>query len=100
MLSLGLTWWSLILILLIGDIETDPGPTQVISGLLLNTRSVSSVNQDHNKLVDLQASASLKESRIVCLTETWLDAAFFNSEILPNSSFNVYRCGCVLVAIH
>ena len=75
MLSVGLNWWILILILLCGDIETNPRSTQVISGFLLNTRSVSSVNQGRNKLVELQALASLNESKIVCLIETWLDAA-------------------------
>jgi hypothetical protein len=103
MLSLGLITWFIGLILLSGDIETNPGP---VSGFLLNTRSVKSVNYQRNKLLELQALVTLKEAKIVCLTETWLSPDINDSEILPTDQFNIYRRdrdshgGGVLVAIH
>jgi hypothetical protein len=103
MLSLGLVTWLIILILLGGDIEPNPGP---VVGFLLNTRSVKSVNYERNKLVELQALVTIKNAKIVCLTETWLNADINDSEILPTDQFNIYRRdrdgtgGGVLAAIH
>jgi hypothetical protein len=108
MLSFGLAMWVLVLIILSGDIETNPGPDQLtgIPGLLINTRSVKSINQKRNKLAELQALVSLKNAKVVCLTETWLSSDVRDSEILPLEEFNIYRQdrnshgGGVLVAVH
>ena len=72
---------------------------------MLNTRSVKSVNANHNKLADLRSIVSLSKSSIICLTETWLSPDVSDLEILSND-FNVYRNdrsstgGGVLIAVH
>lgn len=106
MLSIGLLHWFVLLLIMSGDIETNPGPNNRINCFLLNTRSVKSVDKNRNKLVELQSLASLKESKIICLTETWLNNEIIDSEILPSENFIVYRKdrigtgGGVLTAVH
>ena len=103
MLSLSLITWLYSMLILGGDVELNPGPIQC---LLLNTRSVKSVNFTRNKLAKLHAIVSLHKVKIICLTETWLSADVLNSEILPSDEFNIYRRdrdglgGGVLVAVH
>ena len=106
MLKYGLCMWLIFLLIVSGDIETNPGPPDLIKGLLLNTRSVKSVTLTHNKLADLQSLVFLKEAKLVCLTETWLTPDIDSSEILPVDQFAIYRQdrgsvgGGVLAAVH
>ena len=81
MFSLGLTTWLFALILLSGDIEKNPGPS--IQCLLLNTRSVKSVNTQRNKLLGLITLVKQKNAKVVCLTETWLTADIADSRDTP-----------------
>ena len=105
MLHHGVFIWLVFLIVLSGDIETNPGPPNLINGFLLNTRSVKSVNAYRNKLVELQALVQLKKAKIICLTETWLTSDMLDSEMLPSDEFKIYRKdrsghGGVLTAVH
>ncbi len=108
-LSCGLPIWLIFLILLSGDVHVNPGPTNnnIINGFLLNTRSLKSVNSKRNKLAQFHSAVALKQSKIICLTETWLTPNISNLEILPDSEFNIFRKdrihtrgGGVLIAIH
>ncbi len=92
-----------------GDVETNPGPINknIITGFLLNTRSLKAVNSKRNKLAQFHSAVSLKNSKIICLTETWLNSNVSNQEILPDADYNIYRRdrpqtshGGVLTAIH
>ena len=97
--------WMLMVLLKCGDIELNPGPSE-INGILLNCRSLKSVNSKRNKMSELQSLVSLKHADIVCLTETWLTADIASDEILPHDTFSIYRkdraggYGGVLVGIH
>jgi hypothetical protein len=91
MLSCGLIFLIFLLLILCGDIEQNPGPDQIINGFLLNARSIKSVNQQRNKIVELQSLASIKDATIICLTETWLTKDIADSEILPSNIYNIYR---------
>ena len=42
--SIGLSSWCLVLFIRSGDIEQNPGSANIISGFLLDTRSVKSIN--------------------------------------------------------
>ena len=75
------------LLLLSGDIESNPGPNiakACIEGLLINARSIK------NKIPQLQATLQLNKIDFVAVTETWLNAAVKNSELL-DSSYQIYR---------
>lgn len=106
MLSCGLLCWLIVLILLSGDVERNPGPLNLIHGILLNTRSVKSVNHTRNKLVELQSIVALREAKLICLTETWLSDDVLDTEILPSDQFYIYRKdrnshgGGVLIGVH
>lgn len=105
MLSLGLINWFAILLLLGGDVHPNPGPNNLINGILLNTRSVKTVNSARNKLIALQSLVHLQSAKIVCLTETWLHGEVLDGEILSLDEFTLHRKdrgghGGVLVAIH
>jgi hypothetical protein len=91
MLNFGLIPWLVALLVLSGDVETNPGPTGTINCFLLNTRSVKSVNRNRNKLVELHSLTALKNAKVICLTETWLSNDILDSEILPSQHFNIYR---------
>lgn len=105
MLNFGLPMWLITLIMLSGDIESNPGPVKHLSGILLNTRSVKSVNRNRNKLIDFQSIVHTKKASIICLSETWLNEEVLDSEILPSSLFNIFRKdrngkgGGVLIAV-
>jgi hypothetical protein len=91
MIKYGLPIWFLALLLLSGDVKPNPGPSSHLPCLLLNTRSVKSVNRNRNKLIQLQSIAELKNAGVICLTETWLSPDILDHEILPPASFHVYR---------
>ena len=93
------------ILLLSGDIERNPGPSNYINAFLLNTRSLKSVSKNHNKLKDFQSLVELKQAKIISVTESWLTEDIKNCEILPEADFNIYRkdrggYGGVLTAIH
>lgn len=58
MLQYGLITWFVYLIILSGDVEINPGPNG-LNGLLLNTRSIKSVNSKYNKIAELQSLISV-----------------------------------------
>lgn len=94
-----------LLLILCWDVETNPGPPDIINGFLLNTRSVKSVTAAHNKIAELRSIVSFYKAKIICLTETWLNSSVSSDEILPDDDFNIYRRdrdghGGVLIAIH
>ncbi len=93
LLSCGLPIWFIFLILLSGDVHTNPGPNNnnLITGFLLNTRSLKSVNSNRNKLAQFHTAVSLKKPKIICLTETWLNPNVSNLEILSDSEYTIYR---------
>ena len=104
MLSTGLMAWICLLLMLSGDTKPNPSPG-VIKGILLNARSIKSLNSRRNKLAELQSLVTLKSAAIVCLTETWLSDDISNDEILPFDHYNIYRkdrggYGSILTAIH
>ena len=96
--------WICLLLMLSGDIKPNPSPG-VIKGILLNARSIKSLNSRRNKLAELQSLVTLKSAAIVCLTETWLSDDISNDDILPSDHYNIYRKdlggnGGILTAIH
>ena len=78
----------LLLVLLSGDIESNPGPgrpTQCsLNGLLVNARSIK------NKVQQLHAILNLNSIDFVAITETWLNDSVETAEIF-DSSYQVYR---------
>ena len=63
-LEQGLITWIYMLLLLSGDIESNPGPN-IINAFLLNTRSIKSVNSRRNKLAEFQSLVALKNAMVV-----------------------------------
>ena len=102
----GLLLWLLLYLLLCGDVETNPGPIPHINGFLLNTKSVKSVSNRHNKLVELRSLVAFYQAKIICLTETWLTPDISDTELFPDDDFIIYRhdrsdgYGGVLIAVH
>ena len=59
MLEQGLITWIYMLLLLSGDIESNPGPN-IINGFLSNTQSIKFVNNRRNKLAELKSLVTLE----------------------------------------
>ena len=59
----GILYWLFTLLLLSGDIQRNPGPSNYINAFLLNTRSLKSVSKHHNKLKDFQSTRRIKTSK-------------------------------------
>ena len=79
---------TFMLILLAGDIATNPDPPQYFTGyniqcLYLNARSLI------NKTNELQTLAI--DIDLLAITETWLKPDNLDSEILSSNDFNIYR---------
>jgi hypothetical protein len=111
-----------LLILLAGDVATNPGPAyysastnsvsrKQVKCLVLNTRSIKSIHKDpasNITVCNLQRFQDLvynENSDIICVSETWLTTDISNEEIL-HSGFTIYRkdrvnrCGGgVLIAV-
>ncbi len=68
----------------------NPNPDN-LKCLLLNARSLKSVNSQRNKLVEFQSLVSLQNIKLACVTETWLNPTVQNNEILSGEQFNIYR---------
>ena len=89
-----------LLILLAGDIATNPGPFSGHSGhvksLVLNARSLKSIQRDEqsNQVVcNLQRFQDLvysENSDVVCVNETWLNSTISDNEIL-HPRFSIFR---------
>lgn len=100
MLTFGLISWFLFLIYMSGDVELNPGPDSSIKGLLLNARSVKSINRARNKLVELQSLVILNNIKLVCLTETWLNSTVSDNEVLsPIALMSTERTDTVSVVV-
>lgn len=63
------------LLLLCGDVESNPGPSELksLTTFHCNINSLYAHNNDH-KLGELESLAEITESDIIALTETWLDS--------------------------
>jgi hypothetical protein len=83
------------LLLLSGDIATNPGPATRISNLCRpfgvfyqNVRSLKStyylLNTKENKLSSFHNIVSTNQFDVIALTETWLDSSISNHELLPS----------------
>lgn len=105
----------ILLILLAGDIVTNPGPFSGhgghVNSLVLNARSLKSIQRDEqsNQVVcNLQRFQDLvhsENSGVICVNETWLNSTVSDNEIL-HSGFSIFRKdrkersgGGVLIAI-
>ena len=81
-----------LLLKLAGDIESNPGPTiRSLSVLQINARSLKTVDQNKNKLVQFKSLMALKQPHVVSICETWLNKSVLNKDILVPKEFKVYR---------
>ncbi len=104
----GLPFWFILLILLSGDVHLNPGPkSDLITGFLLNTNSLKTIDKNRNKLAQFQTLVALKNPKIISLCETRLNNSILNNEVLPDDSYSIYRKdrthrggGGVLFAVH
>ena len=95
------------LLLLAGDIETNPGPVQeTIRVLQINARSIKRVDYLKNKIVQFRTLVDLKDPDIVSVSETWLNDTVPSDKLLDENKYNIYRKdrkdengGGVLVAV-
>ena len=62
----------------------------MIKTILVNARSLKTVNKRVNKLVQLQNIAGITDSEIIAVTETWLNENVSNGEIL-NDNYSIHR---------
>ena len=77
----------------------------IINGFQSNTRSIKSVDSSRNNLAEFQSLVSVKNTMVICLTETCLSAEIVDDEILPIDSYKIYRKargwhGTVLTEVH
>ena len=93
-----------LIILLSGDVETNPGPDS-LSCLPNNAHSLKTVTPIRNKFIQFQSLVNNHKPSIVAVTETWLTSEIGNSEILHSGydierrDREVSRGGGVLLAI-
>ena len=59
--------------------------------MYLNARGVKNVSRTKNKLHQLHDSINLSNRDIVAITETWLNDKVNDRELLPSSSYTVFR---------
>ena len=71
-----LVWLCSCLIILSGDVEVNPGPTNSVSGCLsICHRNLNSISaHDYSKLFLLKADILVHKFDIICLSETYLDS--------------------------
>ena len=71
-----LVWLCSCLIILSGDVEVNPGPTNSVSECLsICHRNLNSISaHDYSKLFLLKADISVHKFDIICLSETYLDS--------------------------
>jgi exonuclease III len=70
----------MILLLLSGDIESNPGP-DTIKLMFLNAQSVKSVIRGNNKIIQLKTYQSIHKPDIILLNETWLTADIMDHKL-------------------
>lgn len=90
----------ILLILLAGDVATNPGPFSAQGGhvksLVLNARSLKSIQRDKQSsqvVCNLQRFQDLvysENSDVICVNETWLNSTVSDNEIL-HSGFSIFR---------
>ena len=66
------------------------GSTKHLTGILINSRSLKSVNKSRSKLVQFQSLVYLHNPSFVAVTETWLSPDIANEEIL-DGTYTVFR---------
>ena len=80
------------LIALAGDVENNPGPeVRSLRILQINARSLKTVNQNKNKLVQFKSLVATKSPHIVSICETWLNKTVEDKDILSNEEYKIYR---------
>ena len=95
------------LLLLAGDIESNPGPTHgEIKVLQINARSIKRVDYLKNKIVQFKTLVALKNPDVISVAETWLNDTVPSDKLLDENEYNIYRKdradvngGGVLVAV-
>lgn len=73
------------LLLLSGDIELHPGPTDCYKFYYQNATSIRS------KLSDFNAFLAACEFDFIFISATWLDENIFDGEVLTDLPYNLYR---------
>ena len=92
-----------LLILLAGDVATNPGPlssaskTRIVNCLSLNTRSLTSLHRTNTSEAEICSNMELfqnlvysEDSDIIFVNETWLRKDICNLEIL-HSGYTIFR---------
>ena len=87
------------IILLHGDVETNPGPTNIstpnntnyLSTYFLNARSLKALGSNKNKLQEFKELIHITQPCIMGVSETWLNKKISNSQIAPTTRYNIYR---------
>ena len=85
-----------LILLRCGDVSSNPGPHQkTLSCLMQNVRSLKAFqlvdeSSYESKLGILRDIAYGYDLDVICLTETWLNEAINDHEILP-TAYNIYR---------
>ena len=78
-----LHWYTISILLLSGDIETNPGPVssnlELLSICHWNLNSIAAEN--FVKLPLLEAYVTANKFDIICLSETFLDSTFLNDDL-------------------
>ena len=80
-----------LILLLCGDILSDPGPHQKsLSCFMQNDRSLKAFQVAEGSAFESKLGA-LQDIDVICLTETWLHESIMDHEILP-TAYNIFRC--------
>ena len=88
-----------ILLMLHGDIETNPGPISIskpttnhyLSTYFLNARSLKAINSHQNKLREFKELLHIVKPCIMGVSETWLTKKILNTQIATATQYNIYR---------
>jgi exonuclease III len=79
-------------LLLAGDVEPNPGPRiKSLNVLQVNARSLKTVDQNKNKIVQFKSMIALRKPHIVSVCETWLTKKINSKDILAKSEYEIYR---------
>jgi len=93
-----LTWYGLItlpfLILLSGDVETNPGPNttpELLPCYFLNARSIKKLSNNNHKLREFKELLTIANPYIIGVSETWLNHNIADTDITTEEEYTLYR---------
>ena len=87
-----LAYYPLTMLLVSGDIEPNPGPKiKSLHIIQINARSLKTVDQNKNKLVQFKTLVALKSPHVVSICETWLNKSVKNKDILVRKEYKIFR---------